>query len=160
MPETNNDDNKKNGEVKVPARGWILLLAFFGFIPLLMFMRQQVEKDVRPLTPSEFLQKVENNEIAEGIITFTPGSLLQKITGELAPVQGAMDADGKPAKGEPFALKMHLTESIYDDLIASEVFRNEEPDTLWINVFMSLLPFVILALIIYFLLHPPDPNGG
>jgi hypothetical protein len=63
-------NDKKNGEVKVPARGWILLMAVIAFIPLLMMVRNQAETKFHPLRPNEFLEKVDANQILPGRLRF------------------------------------------------------------------------------------------
>ena len=56
-------NDKKNGEVKVPARGWILLMAVIAFIPLLMMVRNQAETKYHPSRPNQFSQKGEPTPI-------------------------------------------------------------------------------------------------
>src|SRR5438094_7014642 len=95
-------NDKKNGEVKVPARGWILLMAVIAFIPLLMMVRNQAETKYHSLKPNEFLQKVDDNQILAGTITFNPQSpQVQEITGKYVEV----DETSKRSVETPFKIK-------------------------------------------------------
>ena len=63
-PNDGGKNDKKNGDVKVPARGWILLMVVIAFIPLLVVVRNQGENKFKPLAPMIFLQKVDSKLIA------------------------------------------------------------------------------------------------
>ena len=73
------DDNKKNngdrddkdGEFKSPARPWIIWLAIAATIPLLLVLKEKTEIKRPTLTYSEFIQKVDNDLIKSGVISFT-----------------------------------------------------------------------------------------
>ena len=149
------DDNKSNGggkkdkresEIKVPARGWILLMAIVGFIPLFMLLRDKAETKYQPLGAKEFFDKVSKDQIVSGAtITYSPQSPLQEITGKY--VEGEA---GSSRTEHPFKLKIPLTEKRIDELLASGKFETAEPNTLLMSLFINLLPFFILALIVYF----------
>ncbi|MEO8425672.1 MAG: ATP-dependent zinc metalloprotease FtsH [Verrucomicrobiota bacterium] len=137
-------NEKKNGEIKVPARGWILLMAVIAFIPLLMMVRNQSETKYRPLHPNEFLQKVDANQIVSGTIMFNPQSpQVQEITGKYFEAE-------KPAEHIPFKIKMPLTEKRLEQLLTNPSFTVAEPNQFLMTLFMTLLPFICLAVLIYF----------
>jgi cell division protease FtsH len=137
-------NDKKNGDVKVPARGWILLMAVIAFIPLLMMVRNQAETKFHPLRPNEFLQKVDANQITSGTITFNPQSpQVQEITGKYSEA-------GKATEQIPFKIKMPLTEKRLEQLLTNENFTVAEPNQFLMTLFMTLLPFICLAVLIYF----------
>src|SRR2546425_4073178 len=146
-------NDKRNGDVKVPARGWILLMAIIAFIPLLYMVRNQAEAKFKTLTYSDFIEKVEKNQIVSGTITYSPQSPLQEIKGKYID----LDSEGKPllgSVGRPvehlFQIKTFLTEKRLDQLMATRKFEAAEPNTLLMSVFMTLLPFICLAVLIYF----------
>jgi cell division protease FtsH len=147
-------NDKRNTEIKVPARGWILLMAIIGFIPLFMLLREKAETKYQPMSIAQFLEKVTNNQIISGTITYSPQSPIQEITGKYKDVdrQGKPyydSASGKPVE-HPFKIKIPLTEKRVDELLASGKFETAEPSTLLMSLFINLLPFFILALIVYF----------
>src|SRR5262245_43654825 len=95
------DDNKsheggrspRGGDTKVPPRGWLLLIALIGFMPLLFMLKRQAETKYTPLSPSEFFSKLEATQIVSGTITFDPQSPLQEITGRYLDVEAPGDAN-------------------------------------------------------------------
>src|SRR5437879_7136250 len=87
MPEENkyNDEEKhpKKGEFRVPPRTWIVWIAIFGGIILLMLLRERMESQGEPVNQYKFQQLVESNQIAQGIINYSPQNLsLTEITGK------------------------------------------------------------------------------
>ena len=115
MPNDGGRNDKKNGDVKVPARGWILLMAIIAFIPLLLIMRNQTEPKFKELSPFEFFQRLDNTNITiSGTITYPPQTLLQEITGKYVERddKGEPIVDRVTGKSEiPFRVKMQLTET-------------------------------------------------
>jgi cell division protease FtsH len=153
-PNDGGKNDKKNGEVKVPARGWILLMVVIAFIPLLMVVRNQGEGKFKALSPREFLQKVDSNSIVSATITYNPQSPLQEITGKYIEREGDVKEKTDPSTGRsveiPFKTKMPLTEKRLDQLLVLPNFTTVEPNQLLMTLFMTLLPFVCLAVLIYF----------
>src|SRR5207344_2104666 len=98
-------NDRKNGEMRVPARGWILLMAVIGIIPLLMMVKDKTQTKFRILSPQEFFQKVASTSITTATITYTPQSPLQEIKGKYAEQDGEgkniKDATGKDVE-HPF----------------------------------------------------------
>jgi len=146
-------NDKRNSEIKVPARGWILLMAIIGFIPLFMLLREKAETKFDLLKPTEFLAKVRNRQIKGATITYSPQTQLREITGKYGVVDGnskpVLDSTGKQLE-RPFRLKIDLTEKQIEELQEAGSFEFAEPNTLLMSLFINLLPFFILALIVYF----------
>ena len=150
MADENNNDNgrneKKNGEVKVPPRTWLLWLAILSLIPLLVFFKDRSDTKLAPLSHKEFLQLFENNQITDATIRYDPQSPLREITGKYVEVHG----DKGFAK--PFKLETRISENLEEKLFASGKFKAATPNTLLVNLFYGILPFLFLAAIIYFFL--------
>jgi cell division protease FtsH len=153
MSNDNGKAPKKSPEVKVPPRGWILLVAILAIIPLLMMLRNQTETRYRPLSYAEFTQLVDSNQIASATISFNPQSPLQEIKGKFfernSEGKPATDASGRPVE-QLFHIKLPLTEKRLDQLLATGQFEAGEPNTLLWTLFITLLPFVCIAVLIYF----------
>src|SRR5712691_2844051 len=80
MPDENkfNDDEKhpkKGGEFRVPARTWIVWIAIFGGIILLMLARERLDKPGELLSQHAFQRLVESNLIAQATIKYNPQNL-------------------------------------------------------------------------------------
>src|SRR5437764_11540109 len=88
MPDDNrnNDDDKnakKGGDFKVPPRTWVVWIAIFGGIILLMLMRDKWDSQGRPIGQAEFQQMVDSNQIAQATINYSPQNLsLTEVSGK------------------------------------------------------------------------------
>src|ERR1044071_2742625 len=81
--QNDDDKNKKGGEFRVPPRTWIVWIAIFGGIILLMLFRDRMEQTGDILTQYQFFQKVESNQIVRATINYSPQSpLLTDISGK------------------------------------------------------------------------------
>src|SRR4249920_2899203 len=82
----NNDDEKnakKGGEFKVPPRTWVVWIAIFGGIILLMLMRDKWESQGKQVSQAEFQQLVDSNQIVSAVINYSPQNLsLTEVTGK------------------------------------------------------------------------------
>src|SRR5437764_9426211 len=65
---------KKGGEFRVPPRTWIVWIAIFGGIILLMLFRERMESQGEPLSQYQFFQKVDSNQIVKAVINYSPQS--------------------------------------------------------------------------------------
>src|SRR5439155_16890530 len=81
-----NDDEKtprKAGEFKVPPRTWLVWIAIFGGIILLMLFKHRLESQDKMLSQFRFQQLVESNQIAKATINYSPQNpFLTEIVGE------------------------------------------------------------------------------
>src|ERR1051326_5618640 len=82
----NNDDEKNakiGGEFKVPPRTWVVWIAIFGGIILLMLMRDKWDSQGKQIGQAEFQQLVDSNQIASAKINYSPQNLsLTEVTGK------------------------------------------------------------------------------
>src|SRR5207302_10400608 len=72
-----NDDDKnakKGGDFRVPPRTWIVWIAIFGGIILLMLVKERWEPQAETLTQFKFQQLVESNLIVKATISYSPQS--------------------------------------------------------------------------------------
>jgi cell division protease FtsH len=88
---------------------------------------------------------VDADKIAQATITYNPQSPLKEIRGELT----EKGPDGKPVL---FYIKTSLSEGLEEKLLTTGKFRIAEPNTLLLNLVYTLLPFVLIAALIYFFL--------
>src|SRR5579863_6994738 len=100
MAEDNkhSDDDKtpKQGEFRVPPRTWVVWIAIFGGIILLMLFRDRLDNQGEMLSQYALFQKVESNQIAQATINYSPQSL-PEITGKYHKT----DTAGKILPGAP-----------------------------------------------------------
>ncbi len=158
MSEFGNKNTKQpedqNKDPKVPARGWLLMLAIIAFIPLLMLLKDKSEANM----PKMNLVKLEGlleegREISNGVIMLSPGSELVEISGKYkASQEESQDEDLLKYKGQiPFKFDAYLTDEKKDELLHNyNAFTAKEPDTMLVGLLLQLGPFLLLAFIIYF----------
>src|SRR5258708_18939274 len=113
-----NDEDKnpkKGGEFRVPPRTWIVWIAIFGGIILLMLFKDRMETQGEILPPFAFFQKVESNQVAQATINYNPQSpLLTEITGKYYKTdsQGKRLPESDPRNLVTFRTKARLTEKM------------------------------------------------
>jgi len=132
----------------VPPRSWLIWIAILGLIPLLILFRNQAEPHPKEISHSMFLQLLESNLFVQATINYNPQSPdLREISGTY--LRG--EVEGKAGE-ERFKIKTRLTPSLEEKLYASGKFKAVEPNTFLLNFFYAVLPFILLAALIYFFL--------
>ena len=149
------DDNKptgknerKTGDVKVPPRNWLLWILILGSIPLLMMFQGRKDPKENQISRSFLVGLVTNNLVKEGTIYYNPqSSVLQEITGKYY-----RSRDGVKLTNEDtvsFTITTLLNEELRDKLLDAG-FEPKEPNTFLVNLFITILPILFLAFLIYF----------
>ena len=152
----NNDDDKnprKGAEFRVPPRTWIVWIAIFGGIILLMLFREKMDSQGEVLSQYRFQQLVESNLIAQAVVNYSPQSpFLTEVTGKYYKV----DADGNRVtengqeKLVPFRAKARLTDKFEEKLLANPRFEFREANMMLQSVIWSILPILLIAALIWF----------
>jgi len=153
----NEDDKnpKKGGEFKVPPRTWVVWIAIFGAIILLMVMRDRWESPGTLINQFRFQQLVESNQIAQATLNYNPQDpYLTEIIGKYYKV----DASGARISGkdgdqtEPFRAKVRLTSRLERKILSGQYpqFEVKEPNTMLLSLVWSILPFAAIAAFIWF----------
>ena len=142
-----------NKDPKVPARGWLLILAIIAFIPLLMLLRDKSESRLPELTMTQLERLLEDDRVMEANIVLTPSSRLVEISGRYkASADQLEDPELQKFQGEiPFKFETFLSEEKLEALVLRyDKLKPKEPDTMLISILFQLGPFLLLAFIIYF----------
>ena len=154
--EKYNDDDKpskKGGEFRVPPRTWIVWIAIFGGIILLMLAKERMTPQSEQLSQYNFFQKVDSNLVAHANINYSAQSAF------LTEIVGAYyekDRDGNLIKegGKPrevqFRTKARLTEQMENKLLALDKIEPREPNTMLLSVMWSILPILVVATLVWF----------
>jgi cell division protease FtsH len=133
---------KKGGDFRVPPRTWIVWIAIFGGIILLMLVKERWEPQAETITQYRFQQLVESNQIVKAKINYSPQSPdLREVIGQYK------KADGTVAL---FRAKVRLYRALERKVLESPQFEPNEPNTMIWSVAVGILPFVVIALLIYF----------
>src|SRR5438876_8904026 len=142
-------NEKKGNEIKVPPRTWLLWIGILSLIPLLWKFNKNFETKYRVPSHVEFVNLVTNDLIIEGTINYKPQTEhgLNEITGRYRETT----PNGEKVE-MPFKIKTRLLPDLEKMLWASGKFKGSEPNTLLLGVIYSLLPFILLAALIWFFL--------
>src|SRR5437763_694601 len=108
MPDDNryNDEeknSKRSAEFRVPPRTWIVWIAIFGGIILLMLFKDRMDSPGEFISKSAFYELVESNQIVQATITYSPQSQLNEVAGKY----WKLDNDRKVEKA--FRARVKLT---------------------------------------------------
>src|SRR5256885_7132165 len=129
-----NDDEKnakKGGEFKVPPRTWVVWIAIFGGIILLMLVRDRWESQGEVVGQFRFQQLVESNLISQAIINYSPQNLsLTEVTGKYYRTDPAgnhvKDRTGLDEQVS-FRAKVRLYKDLEEEILKRSQFEVREP---------------------------------
>src|SRR6267142_2517784 len=151
-----NDDEKnpkRGGDFKVPPRTWIVWIAIFGGIIVLMLFKERMESPGEVLSQYQLFQKVDSNQIARATISYSPqSSFLQEITGKYYKTDSAgnrIKENGRDVEVS-FRSKARLTNEMENDLLHRENFEPKEANTMVFSFMLSVLPILLIAALIWF----------
>jgi len=148
--------------MKVPPRTLLIWIAILGLIPLIMFLQRQAETgDQRQINYAELKLLVDNDLVERGVINYDPQSRLQEITGRYKDyrvtgertngektIEIQTDENGQEVL-QAFYIKTVLMDSMEQKMLESSRFRASQPSTLLTGFLFSILPFLIIAILIY-----------
>ncbi|HTD86491.1 MAG TPA: ATP-dependent zinc metalloprotease FtsH, partial [Candidatus Binatia bacterium] len=151
---TDNKNNKRNGDFKVPPRTYLLWIAIVLAIPLLMIFRNNSGTQADVLTQTQFVEKVESNLVSKGTIIYDPQSpYLHEIRGKYIKTdttgQQVLDSSGKPVE-MPFTARARLPKKLEEKLLYSGKFETKQPNTMLLGFLYSLFPILLIGLLIWF----------
>ncbi|MBI5773653.1 MAG: ATP-dependent zinc metalloprotease FtsH [Verrucomicrobia bacterium] len=110
-----------------------------------------MEPQYTQLTRAQFIKLFEEDKIIRGTVSYSQQSLapgLNEITGVYKEdVKGGAPGATREVK---FKLKTRLPPATEEKLFASGKFEAAEPNTMLMNILLGLLPFVLIALFVYF----------
>jgi cell division protease FtsH len=138
--------DRKSGDVKVPPRNWLIWTLILVAIPVVIFFRTKTETKYPTIT-RQFLEKVlESGTRVEGKIYYAPpqSSMLSEVSGKYITTnaQGVLE----PAF---FRAKTRLTPDLEQRLL-DKGFQEAEPNTFLMSVFVTVLPILLVAFLVYF----------
>lgn len=144
-PEKDGKNDRNSGDYRPPQRQYLIWIAILCLIPILIVFRDSKDSKIEYVDYKQFEGMVESNLVAKGaVIKFTPQDELRVIEGEYLRA-GAKDP-------VPFRIETPLSEKFQEELMSTGNFTPKKPNTLMANVFFTLLPFLLIALLLYFFL--------
>jgi len=146
---TGNGKKEKNGEIRVPPKNWLLWILILGAIPLLMLLQNSKKANVQAIKRPHLVLLLTNGNdlIIKGEIHYPQASLLSEITGTAY----KHDMEGHRTEGEfNFRIKTRLDDDLEKALLNSGKFETYEASALLLNLFVTILPILFVAFLIYF----------
>src|SRR5580765_2285550 len=143
-------NSKKGGEFRVPPRTWVVWIAIFGGIILLMVMRDRWESPGQLINQNKFQQLVDSNQIAQATINYNPQDpYLTEIVGKYYKVDSAGNRiQGKDGDlTESFKASVRLIPRLERKILSGKYpqFEVKEPNTMLLSLVWSILPFAAIA---------------
>src|SRR4051794_39056526 len=155
--ENRNSGSDKNGkrnggnDFRVPSRTVLVWVGIIGLITVIFMFRNQQEQ--KPDTFNYYAQleeKLTNNLIVPGTgkVTFVAQSPdMRRISGKYFKVE----KDGKKSEVS-FVLETPLTDALATPLLRSGMFQFVQPNSVMLNIFLQVFPFLLILAVIYFFL--------
>src|SRR5207302_9790949 len=113
---------------------WIVWIAIFGGIILLMLFRDRMETQGELLSQYRFQLLVDSNQIAQATINYSPQNpYLTEIVGKYIKAEGAGNRE------TAFRTKARLTPKMEEKLLSLPQFEVREPNTMLLSVVWSVL---------------------
>lgn len=132
--------------IKPKSRAWLIWLAVLGGIILLMLFRDRMDLPGEMISQYRFEELVNGGQIKQATINYNPqNAALNEVVG----VYYRPGENGTRTE-VPFRAKVRLTPNLESKLLERPEFEPREPNTLLLNLAFSLLPFIIIAALIWF----------
>lgn len=146
--KTNGSGKKdRSGDLKMPQRNWLLWILVLGSIPLLMLFNNQNDSRFEEINRQRLIYLVSSNLVIQGKIQYSPqSSFLQEITGDYKKEIAGQGVDVGRFKTKTRVLDTELETLLLD----SGKFDTVEPNTFLVNLFVTILPILFIAFLIYF----------
>ncbi|MEP6664130.1 MAG: cell division protein FtsH, partial [Verrucomicrobiota bacterium] len=154
-PKSENKNDKKIGDFK--PRTLLIWICIISGISVLMLLRQRAEIKPKDISYLELSQKITDDQIVPGSgkIAYNQQTLLRTVSGKYYQFgtngQPTVNMEGKTNEVD-FRTETPLTDQMTQTLINSGRFKPVEPNNMMQSILFSLLPFLLLAGLIYFFL--------
>src|SRR3954465_4299237 len=141
----NSGKDRKSNEVKVPPRTWLIWTLILIVIPMVIFFRTKTEQKYPAITRQKLQQILDSDMQVEGKIYYAPpqSSSLSEISGKYTTTNNGSLVENN------FRVKTRLTPDL-EAKILDRGFEPAEPNTFLMGIFVTVLPIILVAFLIYF----------
>ncbi len=139
-----NNKDKKSGDVKVPPRNWLVWTLILVAIPVVIFFRTKTESKYPTITRQLLVSLLDTPSVRlEGKIYYAPpqSSMLSEISGRYMQTNSV--------DWQYFRAKTRLTDDLEQTLL-KRGFQEAEPNTFLMSIFVTVLPILLVAFLVYF----------
>ena len=162
--DSDSNNPKKQKPQRFQPRVLYVYLIILGVIIALFLSNPNSALSVKNLTVSEVIEKVEAQEITPWEGTMKPNSSFGRegysISGVFRPDSSTSELTGSEplVQGVKFFAQGRLTED--DFLLLRNYFNERQSSTLWQDILVSFLPFILIVTLLYFLFVRQLKNAG
>lgn len=172
MPDPTQDNNRpprrplKNlPPDKFQPRMWLIWIALLGTILAVLWFNPAKSQAQAVLKITEVVELAELGKVKEGMIRFDGSggrdwSLLSGETTEPIAVTEGVSATAGAVKTTQFRAAGRLTDSTYERLEKTGVFKQAPASSVWSNILAQLIPFMLIIGLLYFLFVRQLRNAG
>ena len=147
MPEDNDSSRGTGSGPNIQARTWIVWIVIAALLPLLFFFSKTNQTRYQPISHRQLLDLVQSNLVVRAEINYSAQSqALRVVRGEYM----VLETGKTNVVKIPFVIETRLTAETEDRLLSSGAFHAVENNNLFLQVVVGLLPFVLVAGIIWF----------
>ena len=146
MPEDPDSSRGPGSGPSIQARTWIVWIVIAALFPLLFFFNKNTQPRSQAISHRKLLELVASNLVESAEINYSAQTQVLRV------VRGRYIAE--PGKTNsvtiPFVIETRLTPDTEDRLLQSGAFRAVENNNVFLQVLIGLLPFALVAAIIWF----------
>ncbi|MFP6902605.1 MAG: hypothetical protein VCB81_02995, partial [Verrucomicrobiia bacterium] len=135
---------------------WIIYLVIFGAIFVLLTLNTDPKKgEETKMDYREFKRLLDTNLIVEAKIKYSQATDLRKISGIIAKTNSAHEAILEPGgekaiHGDRFSFESYIPKDHEAAILTAPNITQERESTLLMSFLLTILPFLIIVLFIYF----------
>jgi len=146
MPEDSDPSRGPGTGPSIQARTWIVWIVIAALFPLLFFFNKSNQPRYQTISHRKLIELSASNLVESAEINYSTQSQLLRV------VRGRYYAEpGKTNSATiPFIIETRLNGEIENRLLESGAFRAVENNNVFLQVVIGLLPFVLVAAIIWF----------
>ena len=144
MADDKDSNRSSGGGPNFQTRTWIVWIVIAAMIPLLLFFQKTSQVRYKTITYKELFDLAESGRVKEGEINFSSqAGVLRTVKGKYLPT------DLAETNAVPFMLETYLAPEDVRHL-QQIGFRPVDNNNLFVQVLIGLLPFVVVAALIWF----------
>jgi cell division protease FtsH len=165
MPDPTQDSNHpprrplKNLPPERFPRVWLVWIALLAALVAVLLLNPAKTQGQATLKITQVVDLAEEGKVKEGVMRYNSagGPYWFEISGETK--EAILDGEGG-AKTNAFQASGRLTDSTYERLESTKVFKQTPASNVWGNILAQLIPFILIIGLLYFLFVRQLRNAG
>ncbi len=165
MPDPTQDSNRpprrplKNLPPERFPRVWLVWIALLAALLAVLWFNPPHSQGQATLKITQVIALAEEGKVKEGVLRYNGAGSPSwyEISGETK--EPILDVEGG-AKTSFFSASGRLTDSTYERLESTGVFKQTPASSVWSNILAQLIPFVLIIGLLYFLFVRQLRNAG